>query len=144
MRKILMAMFLVFILILGSSSAFAYEEEKESSLIKPCYVATLEASSILKISSNTATAKLTLLFAGSENVDRATATIKIVNHKTGNVVKTWSNVALQESVKNNTYTIIKQHKLSSKGTYHIAASVKVYSGSKLKETISLKSLPATY
>lgn len=146
MRKITIVILTIILIVFNTNIIFASSLEKDSlPTIKPYYNATFYTDINFSITSNIAKGKLTLKCNKSVNVDKVVADIKIINYKTGRVIKTWQNARLANTAYDEkTYTISKQHELKSKGVYYMQATVKVYSGSKLKDSISIKSLPDNY
>lgn len=144
MRRILLCMFLILVVTCSLGTSFANANQGIYESIVPYYESVLQAKTTFKITSGIAQSKLDIKVLENKNIDKVIADIRIVNHKTGNVIKTWSGIRFSKLLNTNNYSVIKKYSLTSRGSYHVSATIKVYSGSKLMDTIRINSLPATY
>lgn len=140
MRRKLLTLFFAAVLSIGSCFAAEQEIYEPMDPIIPAYVAADNVTSDLTISNGTASYYTKVYPQTATSITKVVGTVKLVNGK-GTVV----NKKTATATKSNGYfKITDTMKLSAKGTYHVEASMKVYKGTKLVETLSSKSRVVQY
>lgn len=132
----------IFAAVLSIGSCFAAEQETYEPMDPgiPAYVAADNVTSDLTISNGTASYYTKVYPQSSTSITKVVGTIKLVNGK-GTVINTKTATATKS---NGYFKITDTKKLSAKGTYHVEASMKVYQGTKLVETLPSKTRTVQY
>ncbi len=138
-RKILLV---IMVMALSSSMCFATQEQIYNPLepVIPAYVAVSSVSSVTTIKSGTATYYAELASQPGKTITKVVSTLKLVNSK-GTVVQTKTETLTPNY---GYFRIQNTKKLTTRGAYHAEASLKVYNGTKLLETVTISSKSATY
>ena len=79
----------------------------------------------------------------SSTVDNVKATVSIIKDSTGLPVKTWKNVPLDPNGYGR-YYFDESYKIPTKGSYHLEATIKLYDGTTLKETVKCDSFSDSF
>lgn len=79
----------------------------------------------------------------SSAVDNVKANVSIIKDSTGLPIKTWKNVTLDPNGYGG-YRFYENYKILTKGSYHLEATIKLYDGTTLKETVKCDSLSDSF
>jgi len=71
--------------------------------------------------------------------DTVKGTIWLIDDATGRVVKTWGNVTFTGPTWMNDFAFIGTHQLQARGSYHLEATVFLYDGTTLIESLTVAS-----
>ena len=133
---------LIFTMVLSFSPCYASDLNSFEPVepIVPAYVAVDSVISNIAITGGTAVYYTKASSSTSTSVTKIVATIRLLNSK-GTVVKTKT-----DTIKpiNGSSKISDSKKLTSRGSYYVKTTLKVYKGTTLVETITSKSKTESY
>lgn len=93
---------------------------------------------------NVAAGVSVLIKANDTLVDTVKGTLWLIDDATGRVVKTWGNVVFNGPSWANEYKFIGTHQLQTRGSYHVEATVFLYDGTALIESLNVVSRSDSY
>ena len=134
----------IILIVLSTSSVFAnassYNIEGN-----PRYAYIMSMDTVLVINGDRNSAASIIVYPRDINtVDRITATVTIRNLDTGNAVATWRDKPFSASQINQTFNLNLGYRLSTRGTYIMEASISLYDGSILRESVNITSNIASF
>lgn len=128
---------------LMGSAAFAAVKD-DVTIVSPNYVVTDRIITSFVIDKDgLSNSVIDVRSKSSSNVDNVKATVSIIKDSTGLPVKTWKNVTL-DSNEYRRYRFDESYKILTKGSYHLEATIKLYDGTTLKETVKCDSLSDSF
>lgn len=108
----------------------------------PYYQSVSRVDFKLAFSGATADASVVVKPKSGAAIDSVKISTKLMKTGSSTAVKTWSQTLYPDAT--GKFTFYESHKVSSRGTYYINATVKCYQGTTLLETIQGESLQVTY
>lgn len=144
MKKICRVLILILVLTtLMSSAAFAAVKD-DVTIVSPNYAFTDRiATSFMIDGDGLSISAIDVQAKSSLTVDNVKATVSIIKDSTGLPVKTWKNVTLNPNGSRR-YRFDENYKIQTKGSYHLEATIKLYDGTTLKETVKCDSLSDSF
>lgn len=144
MKKICRVLTLILVLTaLMSSAAFAAVKD-DATIVSPKYLVTEKiVTSFVIDKDGLSNSIISVQPKSSSTVDNVKATVSIVKDSTGLPVKTWKNVTLDPNGYGR-YYFDESYKIPTKGSYHLEATIKLYDGTTLKETVKCDSLSDSF
>ena len=137
---------LIFILALTtfmSSAAFAAVKD-DVTIVSPNYVVTDRIITSFVIDKDgLSNSVIDVRSKSSSAVDNVKAIVSIIKDSTGLPIKTWKNVTLDPNGYGG-YRFYENYKILTKGSYHLEATIKLYDGTTLKETVKCDSLSDSF
>lgn len=145
MKKKIVRLILVLLLTtLMSSVAFA-EAKNDGTIASPYYLVTEKIITTFLIDEDGLSSNFIVVQSqASSTVDNVKATVSIIKDSTGLPVKTWRNVTLVNPNGYRKYYFDESYKIQTRGSYHLEATIKLYEGSTLKETVKCDSISDTF
>lgn len=144
MKKICRVLILILALTaLMSSAAFAAVKD-DVTTVSPNYLVTDTIITTFLIDKNGLSNNVIIVQPKtSSTVNNVKATVSIIKDSTGLPVKTWKNVTLDPNGYGR-YRFDENYKIPTKGSYHLEATVKLYDGTTLKETVKCDSFSDSF
>lgn len=143
MRKVVSVLLVGMMIFLTGSVGFAANGKGDIAV--PNYSTISDAQTLCDISSGKVTASITVYPLKNAGIDRVVATVHLMKKESGKAVKSWYSVELTGPDIINRFKFREEYQLTERGTYYTTATIYLYSGGKLKETIrNVNSLTDTY
>lgn len=127
-----------------SSTSFAAVKDDET-IVSPNYVVTEEIITTFLIDKDGLSNSMIVVQPKTSSiVDNVKATVNIIKDSTGLPAKSWKNVTLNPKNEHQKYYFNETYKIPTKGSYHLEATIKLYYGTTLKETIKCYSVSDSF
>ena len=145
MKKICRVLILILALTtLMSSAAFAAVKD-DVTTVSPKYLVTEKIVTSFVIDKDGLSNNVIIVQPKtSSTVDNVKATVSIIKDSTGLPAKSWKNVTLNPKNEHQKYYFNETYKIPTKGSYHLEATIKLYDGTTLKETVKCDSFSDSF